>query len=245
MISLEVRNLVKYYGNFHALKGITFHVEEGEIFALIGPNGAGKSTTLKIISTLLQPSNGTVIFRNSTTQKEYELSKDAGIIRRFISYLPEEAGAYKNLKGIDYLKLMAELYAENSKDKKEMVERAIEIAGIGNRIKDKISSYSKGMTWKLLVARALMHKPKLAVLDEPTSGLDVINSIEVRNIIKEYAKEGVTVLLSSHNMLEVEYLSDTVAFIHEGNLIEQGKPEELKKRYGAKNLEEVFMEAVK
>ncbi|MGB9824172.1 MAG: ABC transporter ATP-binding protein [Candidatus Hydrothermia bacterium] len=245
MIILEVQNLIKYYGNFQALKGITFHVEEGEIFALIGPNGAGKSTTLKIISTLLRPSGGTVIFRDTATQKEYELPKDAGIIRRFISYLPEEAGAYKNLRGIDYLKLMAELYAENSNDKKEMVERAIEIAGLGNRIKDRISSYSKGMTRKLLVARALMHKPKLAILDEPTSGLDVINSIEVRNIIKEYAREGVTVVLSSHNMLEVEYLSDTVAFIHEGNIIEQGKPEDLKKRYGAKNLEEVFLEAVK
>ncbi|MEO0244024.1 MAG: ABC transporter ATP-binding protein, partial [candidate division WOR-3 bacterium] len=129
--------------------------------------------------------------------------------------------------------------------KKEMLERAIEIASLGERINSKISTYSKGMTRKLLVARALMHKPKLAILDEPTSGLDVLNSMEVRNIIRNYTKEGVTILLSSHNMLEVEYLSDTVAFIHEGNIIEQGKPDELKRKYGVRNLEEVFEEAVR
>ncbi|MEO0198934.1 MAG: ABC transporter ATP-binding protein [candidate division WOR-3 bacterium] len=236
---LEVEELVKYYGNMQALKGISFKVEEGEVFALIGPNGAGKSTTLKIIATLLTPTMGRIkLF-------DYEIPRDAAKVRKHISYLPEEAGAYKNLRGIEYLKLMAELYAENSRDKKEMLERAIEIASLGERINSKISTYSKGMTRKLLVARALMHKPKLAILDEPTSGLDVLNSMEVRNIIRNYTKEGVTILLSSHNMLEVEYLSDTVAFIHEGNIIEQGKPDELKRKYGVRNLEEVFEEAVR
>ncbi|MEO0259026.1 MAG: ABC transporter ATP-binding protein [candidate division WOR-3 bacterium] len=236
---LEVEELVKYYGNTQALKGISFKVEEGEVFALIGPNGAGKSTTLKIIATLLTPTMGRIkLF-------DYEIPRDAAKVRKHISYLPEEAGAYKNLRGIEYLKLMAELYAENSREKKEMLERAIEIASLGERINSKISTYSKGMTRKLLVARALMHKPKLAILDEPTSGLDVLNSMEVRNIIRNYTKEGVTILLSSHNMLEVEYLSDTVAFIHEGNIIEQGKPDELKRKYGVRNLEEVFEEAVR
>ncbi|MEO0242101.1 MAG: ABC transporter ATP-binding protein [candidate division WOR-3 bacterium] len=236
---LEVEELVKYYGNMQALKGISFKVEEGEVFALIGPNGAGKSTTLKIIATLLTPTMGRIkLF-------DYEIPRDAAKVRKHISYLPEEAGAYKNLRGIEYLKLMAELYAENSREKKEMLERAIEIASLGERINSKISTYSKGMTRKLLVARALMHKPKLAILDEPTSGLDVLNSMEVRNIIRNYTKEGVTILLSSHNMLEVEYLSDTVAFIHEGNIIEQGKPDELKRKYGVRNLEEVFEEAVR
>lgn len=236
---LEVEELVKYYGNIQALKGISFKVEEGEVFALIGPNGAGKSTTLKIIATLLTPTMGRIKLL------DYEIPRDAAKVRKYISYLPEEAGAYKNLRGIEYLNLMAELYAENPREKKEMLDRAIEIASLGERINSKISTYSKGMTRKLLVARALMHKPKLAILDEPTSGLDVLNSLDVRNIIRGYTKEGVTILLSSHNMLEVEYLSDTVAFIHEGNIIEQGKPDELKRKYGVRNLEEVFEEAVK
>ncbi|MEO0244025.1 MAG: ATP-binding cassette domain-containing protein, partial [candidate division WOR-3 bacterium] len=105
---LEVEELVKYYGNMQALKGISFKVEEGEVFALIGPNGAGKSTTLKIIATLLTPTMGRIkLF-------DYEIPRDAAKVRKHISYLPEEAGAYKNLRGIEYLKLMAELYAENS-----------------------------------------------------------------------------------------------------------------------------------
>ncbi len=236
---LEVNSLFKNYGKVQALKGISFFAEEGEIFGLIGPNGAGKTTTLRIISTLLTPSGGEVKILGLDVQK------DASKVRKFISYLPEEAGAYRNLRGIDYLKLMAQLYSDNKKEAEMMVSRAIEIANLGDRIYSKVSTYSKGMTRKLLLARALMHEPKLAILDEPTSGLDVLNAHEIRKIIKDFAKEGKTVLLSSHNMLEVEYLCDRVAFIHEGQIVEQGRPEELKKKYGVKNLEEVFVEAVK
>ena len=236
---LQVNSLIKFYGKVQALKGISLSAEEGEIFGLIGPNGAGKTTTLRIISTLLTPSGGEV------KVLEFDIQNDASKIRKFISYLPEEAGAYRNLRGIDYLKLMAHLYADDKKEVEKMVLKAIEIAKLGDRIYSKVSTYSKGMTRKLLLARALMHEPKLAILDEPTSGLDVLNAHEIRKIIKEFAKEGKTVLLSSHNMLEVEYLCDRVAFIHEGNIVEQGKPEELKKKYGVKNLEEVFVEAVK
>jgi len=236
---LEVNSLFKNYGKVQALKGISFFAEEGEIFGLIGPNGAGKTTTLRIISTLLTPSGGEVKILGLDVQK------DASKVRKFISYLPEEAGAYRNLRGIDYLKLMAQLYSDNKKEAEMMVSRAIEIANLGDRIYSKVSTYSKGMTRKLLLARALMHEPKLAILDEPTSGLDVLNAHEIRKIIKDFAREGKTVLLSSHNMLEVEYLCDRVAFIHEGQIVEQGRPEELKKKYGVKNLEEVFVEAVK
>ena len=236
---LEVNSLFKNYGKVQALKGISFFAEEGEIFGLIGPNGAGKTTTLRIISTLLTPSGGEVKVLGLDVQK------DASKVRQFISYLPEEAGAYRNLRGIDYLKLMAQLYSDNKKEAEMMVSRAIEIANLGDRIYSKVSTYSKGITRKLLLARALMHEPKLAILDEPTSGLDVLNAHEIRKIIKDFAKEGKTVLLSSHNMLEVEYLCDRVAFIHEGQIVEQGRPEELKKKYGVKNLEEVFLEAVK
>lgn len=236
---LEVQNLVKHYGKIEALKGISFYIDEGEIFALIGPNGAGKSTTLRIIATLLTPTSGEVKVMGLDTKRGAEE------IRKLISYLPEEAGAYRNLTGIEYLDLMAELYSSSTDEKEKMIKRAVEISDLGERIKSKTSTYSKGMTRKLLVARALMHNPKLAILDEPTSGLDVINSFEVRNIIKQFSREGVTVLLSSHNMLEVEFLSDRVAFIHEGTIIEQGRPEELKERYRARNLEEVFVEAIK
>lgn len=237
MTAIQVETLVKHYGTIEALKGISFNVDESEIFGLIGPNGAGKTTTLRIIATLLEITQGSVtVFGFDVNDKPQE-------VRKRISYLPEEAGAYKNFSGEEYLNFMAQFYT-NGKNVKEMVERGIEISGLENRITDKVNTYSKGMTRKLLVARALMMKPKLAILDEPTSGLDVINSQEVRRIIKGFAKKGSTVLLSSHNMLEVEFLSDRVALIGDGHILDSGSPAELKERYNAPNLEDVFMEAV-
>jgi ABC-2 type transport system ATP-binding protein len=126
-----------------------------------------------------------------------------------------------------------------------MVEAAAEISGLRDRLKDKIKGYSKGMKRRLLVARALMTKPKLAILDEPNSGLDVLHSVHVRTLIKRYAKEyDVTVLLSSHNMLEVEYLCDKVALVDKGKIVIEGSPDELKSKYDAVNLEDVFGEVV-
>jgi ABC-2 type transport system ATP-binding protein len=235
---LKVENLKKNYGKIEALKGISFEVRKGEIFALIGPNGAGKTTTLRIISTLLTPTDGKVEFMG------YDLRKNPEKIREGISYLPEEAGAYKNLTGIEYLRFMANFYAEKDTEFEEFIERAKKIADLGNRLNDKIGTYSKGMVRKLLLARALMTMPKLAILDEPTSGLDVINSLEIREIIRNFVKEGISVLLSSHNMLEIEFLSDRVAIIDNGRILEVGTPQELKEKYSAKNLEEVFRRIV-
>ncbi len=238
MKAIAVEALVKDYGKLRAVDNISFEVEAGEIFGLIGPNGAGKTTTLRILSTILNKTSGSVkIFG-------FELGKDDDKIRKIISYLPEEAGAYKNLTGLNYLEFMADFYAVSKNEFDEMLERGVKISDLGDRINDKFSTYSKGMARKLLLARSLMHLPKLAILDEPTSGLDVINSIEVRNIIKEFVKEGVTVLLSSHNMLEVEFLSDRVALIDRGKILEIGTSKGLKEKYHANNLEEVFVEVV-
>jgi ABC-2 type transport system ATP-binding protein len=128
---------------------------------------------------------------------------------------------------------------------KEAIEQATEISGLGERLKDKAKTYSKGMKRRLLLARALMTKPKLAILDEPASGLDVLHAYHVRQIIKSYVKEnGVTVLLSSHNMLEVEFLCDRVALVNKGKIVLEGKPADLKTQYGSQNLEEVFAKVV-
>lgn len=235
--AVDVQNLGKDYGSFQAVKEISFSVRPGEIFALIGPNGAGKSTTLRMLATLLKPSRGTASIGG------LDVAKEAEKVREIISYLPEEAGAYKNLKGIDYLKFMAGLYAATPKDEARFVERGKKISGLDKRLNDKISTYSKGMTRKLLLARTVMVEPKLAILDEPTSGLDIVNAMEIRNIIQNLAKEGMAVLLSSHNMLEIEYLSDRVGLIAKGSLHDVGTAEELKKKYSAQNLEEVFIAA--
>lgn len=237
--AIEVKNLSKNYGKIRAVRGISFEVDKGEIFGLIGPNGAGKTTVLRIISTLLQVTSGTVkVFG-------YDVTSMADKVRECISYLPEEAGAYKNLSGKNYLEFMAEFYSKNSQEKKDILEKGIEIAQLADRIKDKVNTYSKGMTRKLLLARALMINPRLAILDEPTSGLDVANSQGIRRLIKSFARQGTAVLLSSHNMLEVEFLCDRISLIAEGLIVETGSPPKLKEKYQVQNIEEVFMEVVK
>ncbi len=235
---LQVKNLSKSYGNFEAVKDISFDVSPGEIFALIGPNGAGKSTALKIIAGLLSLTSGSV------RVSDFDVTKEADNVRKIITYLPEDSGAYKNLTGFGYLKFMAGLYADNQEQEKEYIERGSKISALGVRLKDKTSTYSKGMIRKLLLGRAVMSLPKLAILDEPTSGLDVLNAMEIRKTIKGMAKDGMTVLLSSHNMLEIEFLSDRVAIIDKGQIYERGIPSELKKKYQAENLEEVFEKVV-
>jgi ABC-2 type transport system ATP-binding protein len=235
-IAVDVRNLVKVYpGGVRALKGLSFSVSEGEIYGLIGPNGAGKTTTLRIIATLLRPTEGDVrVFGRSVL-------KEPSKVRELIAYLPEDAGAYKRLTGREFLELMAGVRFRDPRDREEYVNEAMKIADLGEAIDRRTEGYSKGMKRRLLLAATLATRPRLAVLDEPTSGLDVLQSLKVREIIKEYNRRyNVTVLLSSHNMLEVEFLSDRVGIIYEGRLLAEGSPQELKERTGSSNLEEVF-----
>jgi ABC-2 type transport system ATP-binding protein len=235
-IAVNVEGLGKSFGNVQALKEVTFQITEGEVYGLIGPNGAGKTTTLRIISTLILPTSG------SATVFGVDVVRQAGQVRQILSYLPEESGVYRNLSGMEYLQFMAKF---SGSDTKAAIKEAMEISGLGERLKDKAKTYSKGMKRRLLLARALMTKPKLAILDEPASGLDVLSAYHIRKIIKQYVKQnGVTVLLSSHNMLEVEYLCDRVALVNKGKIVLEGQPAQLKAKYGVQNLEEVFAQVV-
>ncbi|MBP7186196.1 MAG: ABC transporter ATP-binding protein [Ruminococcus sp.] len=236
---LEVKELSKQYSKVLAADKVSFDIEEGEIFALIGPNGAGKTTTIRMISTLITPTSGDAVVAGNSVVKNPDK------VRECITYLPDEAGAYKNMTGLKYLQFMAGLFDTDLDKINACIEKAKEICGLGDRLNDKIGSYSRGMTRKLLLARAVMTKPKLAILDEPTSGLDVLNAIEIRKTIKKLAKEeGISFLLSSHNMLEIEFVSDRVGIISKGHLMATGRSDELKERYNAANLEEVFERVV-
>ena len=238
-VVLDVKGLSKQYKKgVYASENVTFQVKKGEIFALIGPNGAGKTTTIRMISTLLKATEGDAIVDGHSILTEPEK------VRECITYLPDEAGAYKTMKGIEYLRFMASIYAKNKSDIEEFVKRGSEIGELGDRLNDKISNYSRGMQRKLLLARAIMSKPSLAILDEPTSGLDIINALEIRRMIKKLAADGMSFLLSSHNMLEIEYVSDRVGIISKGHLLEVGTAKELVEKYSVKNLEEVFEKVV-
>lgn len=234
---LRVEDLRKTYGDHEAVKGISFSIREGEVFGLIGPNGAGKTTTLRMICTLLTPSGGHIRICGHDTVT------DGPEVRKIISYLPEDAGAYKDLTGRQYIRFTAGFFADGE-EFEEMVARGIEMANLGDRIDSKIDTYSKGMMRRLLISRAVMPKPKLAVMDEITSGLDVMNAYRTRLQVRGLVDQGVTVLISSHNMFEVESLCDRVALINKGEIILCGTPQELMEQTGSKNLEEVFIKTV-
>jgi ABC-2 type transport system ATP-binding protein len=238
-LAVEAKKVVKQFGNIRALDELSFQIKTGEIYGLIGPNGAGKTTMLRIISTLLLPTSGTVQVFDQNVEKK------ATDVRKVITYLPEEAGAYRNLSGWEYLEFMAKFNSKNSNETKQIINEAAKISGLNERLKDRAKTYSKGMKRRLLVARALMTKPKLTILDEPASGLDVLHAYHVREIIKNYVKNhNVTVLLSSHNMLEVEYLCNRVALLNKGKMMVEGSPQNLKTKFKSENLEEVFAKVV-
>ena len=237
---LEVKDLTKSYKKgIKAVDSVSFEIGEGEIFALIGPNGAGKTSTIRMIATLISPTSGDALICGNSIIKEPDK------VRENITYLPDEAGAYKTMKGIDYLYFMAGLYSADKAVIEENVKRAMEMCALGGRLEEKINGYSRGMIRKLLLSRAVMTRPKLAILDEATSGLDVINALDIRKTIKKLAHdEGMSFLLSSHNMLEIEQISDRVGVISQGHLLTVGTIDDLKQQFGAANLEEVFERVV-
>ena len=239
MNAVDVSGLRKVYGKTVALDGVSFSISPGEVFGLIGPNGSGKTTTLRVLGTLIQPTGGSASIFGT------DVVADPGKVRPMIGYLPEEAGVYNNLTGNDYLRFVGNLYAADSEGVEKMVAQAAEISGLADRLSDKAGGYSQGMKRRLLLARVMMLKPKLAILDEPTSGLDVVHSTHIRRLIRKYVKDfGVTVLLSSHNMLEVDYLCDRIVLVDKGRVVAAGTPKEVKEAQDSPNLEEAFMKVI-
>ena len=234
-----MNDVVKRFKKVIALNKLSLKVPEGSVYALIGPNGAGKTTTLRIISGLVRPDSGEVKVLGFRIPEEREK------VRGRISYLPEDAGLYQRLTGWENLLYYAMIYYGKNRAV-EVAEKGAKISGLSKKdLSRKASEYSKGMARRVAIARALMVNAELVILDEPTSGLDVFSSYRIRRMIRRYVNEvGSTVILSSHNMLEVEAICDYVALINKGVIVAEGVPEELKENYGGRNLEEVFISIV-
>ncbi|AAY80308.1 ABC transporter ATP-binding protein [Sulfolobus acidocaldarius] len=237
-IAVSVTNLVKKYKNVEVLNGISLQVYKGEVFGLIGPNGAGKTTTLRAISGILKKYEGDISIFGYTPEEAKKLG--------YISYMPEDAFPYEKLSGIENLEVFAQIYARGDKElEKEFLELGVKIADLGNKIYEQTSIYSRGMKRRLMIARALMVKPRLAILDEPTTGLDVESTVRVRRIIRELPRSiNTTILFSSHNMLEVDFMCDRIALINKGKIVEIGMPKQIAEKYNSKNLEEAFLKAI-
>ncbi|MBQ7002676.1 MAG: ABC transporter ATP-binding protein [Oscillospiraceae bacterium] len=237
--ALDVQHICKSYGKKLAVNDVSFQISEGEIFGLMGMNGAGKTTILRMLATLLRPDSGDALIAGHSICKAPEK------VRANICYLPDEAGAYRSMTGRRYLNFIAGLYFKEEEEQEACVKLGEEICGLGDALDRKISTYSRGMTRKLVLARTVMPKPRLAILDEPTSGLDVLNSLDIRKTIRRCAKEyGTAFLLSSHHMLEISTTADRCAIMKEGVFMAEGTPDALLQQFHASSLEEVFERAV-
>jgi len=209
-MSIEVKNLLKVYGEQKAVNNISFSVKKGEIVGFLGPNGAGKSTTMKIITGYLHPSGGEAFVCG------INVADDPLATKKKIGYLPELNALYYEMYVKEYLGFIAETHKiQNPKDK---IQNAIELTGLTVESKKKIGQLSKGYKQRVGLAAALIHDPEVLILDEPTSGLDPNQIIEIREVIKKQGKDK-TVLFSSHILQEVEAICDRVIIINKGNLV--------------------------
>jgi len=234
MKAIEVNELHRYYNGVKAVRGITFDVNYGEIFGFLGPNGAGKSTTIKVLTGQLRPTSGSAeVVGCDVVDERQEFKPQIGVVFEY-------QNLYERLSAWDNLRFSARLYGVE----KARINEVLAQVGLLERAKERIKKYSNGMKQRLLIARALLHQPKVLFLDEPPRGLDPGVAREIRSIIAELAAGGVTVFLTTHYMEEADRLSDRVAIIHQGEIVAIDTPENLKTIHGENDratLEDVFI----
>ncbi|HEQ2980828.1 TPA: lantibiotic protection ABC transporter ATP-binding protein [Streptococcus pyogenes] len=218
---LKIQNLKKSYGKRTILNNVNMNIPKGKVYALIGPNGAGKSTIMKILTGLVSKTSGSIIFEGREWSRR-DLRKIGSII--------EEPPLYKNLSAYDNMKVVTTMLGVSESTILPLLNKV----GLGNIDKRPVKQFSLGMKQRLGIAISLINSPKLLILDEPTNGLDPIGIQELREIIESFKSEGMTIMISSHILSEVEHLADFIGFIYEGKII-------LEKEYdGSENLGELF-----
>jgi ABC-2 type transport system ATP-binding protein len=234
---IEIKNLVKKFGDFTAVDDVTFDVKKGEIFAFLGPNGAGKTTTIKMLTTLANPTSGKILINGFDPTKQTEKARESfGIVFQDPS-LDDDLTAYENLD------MHGMLYKVERKDRKERIEKMLNFVELWDRRDDLVKHFSGGMKRRLEIARGFIHKPKILFLDEPTIGLDPQTRNHIWTYLKKINKEeGITVFLTTHYMEEADKVSDRIAIIDHGKIIAQGTSEELKEKTKKDSLEEAFLE---
>ena len=225
---ISVKNLTKYYGDFQALKGISFEIKSGEIVGILGPNGAGKSTTLRILTCYLNPTEGDAIIDGKS------ILDDEINVKKTIGYLPESAPLYNDMCVFDYLVYMADIQDLDKSKLNERLDYVVDACSLKEVISKPIGELSKGYKQRVGLAGSIIHDPKILILDEPTNGLDPNQIVEIRELIKELGKEK-TVLVSTHILSEVEATCSRAIIINKGDIIADDTPRNLSSSFANHN----------
>jgi ABC-2 type transport system ATP-binding protein len=224
--AIVAEELTYWYGDLVAVDHISFNVAEREILGFLGPNGAGKTTTVKILTGLLKPKAG------RATLLGRDIARDAATVQREIGVCFETTNLYEQMSAVENLRLFARLFGIRQFDAEALLRRV----GLAGWERERVESYSKGMKQRLMVARALVNRPRILFLDEPTAGLDPTSAESIRNIILEERDRGATIFLTTHDMMEADKLCDRVAFMNQGKIVALDTPHNLKQRYGRRAL---------
>ncbi len=235
---LEVKGLHKRYRGLSAIQDVSFRIQPGEIVGYVGPNGSGKSTTVKIVTGLLEPTEGQVLFNGQS------IHRDLAAYRAAFGYVPEEAQVYTHLSGLEYLQLVGRLRNMPEPLIEQKANRLLSLLSLESWRHSPISLYSKGMKQRVLIAASLIHDPALLIFDEPLSGLDVVTARLFKDLIQQLALQGKAILYISHVLEVVELVCHRVIVIAKGKILADAPPADLKSSLQLANLESVFAQLV-
>lgn len=223
---LEVHDLVKKYGDFTAVKGLSFEIQEGEIFSLLGPNGAGKTTSISVLSTLFPPTSGDARIGG------YSVTRDPMAVRNLIGVVPQDLALYDDLTARENLSFWGQMYNLGGKTLKIRIDEVLEQIGLTDKANQRVKTYSGGMKRRVNIGVGLLHKPRLLFMDEPTVGIDPQSRRAILDSVKALNQQGMTVLYTTHYMEEAQELSNRVGIIDHGDLIALGTQSELTRQVG-------------
>jgi ABC-2 type transport system ATP-binding protein len=235
---LRAEALTKWYGAIRAVADVSFTVAPGEVLGYLGPNGSGKTTTVGMVLGLVEPSSGRVTF------EDVDVADDPVEFRRRVGYVPEQPHLYPYLSGVEYLELVADLRDMDVRVSRRRIATLLEIFGLDPHAHGALSSYSKGMRQKILIAAALLHNPSLLVFDEPVSGLDATSALVFRYLLEALAAGGKAVMYCSHELDAVERACSRVLVLHQGRVVAHDRVERLRERLAQPSLEGVFRQLV-
>ncbi len=231
---IQVQNLNKSFGSKKVVDNVSFTINPGEVFGYLGPNGAGKSTTIKMLTGLLQPDTGSMLING------IDISRNPVEAKKQFGYVPESGALYEKLTPYEYLQMVARLYKMYAMDIDAKVTEVLDLFDMAEHANQKMSSFSKGMKQRIVLAGAIIHNPPVLFLDEPLNGLDANTVLLVKELLRKFASQGKTIFYTSHILDVVEKVCDRVAIIAEGKIVAEGKVKDLESMTQQSSLELVF-----